>query len=785
MNKNLYTLLSLSILTALYSTSSQAGLREQCLTGVPQFYGEVVKTDANELPIHIEADDAEIEQPSSAIYRGNVDLKQGNRHLLADSVTVKQSAENSVPQRYAYVQGGFRYSDHLIQLNGDNADIHLNSKDANIAKADYQFVGRQGRGSAEQAEMRENHRLLKNATFTSCLPDDNAWQIEAAEMKQHIQEEYAEMWHARFKVAGVPIFYTPYLQLPIGDRRRSGLLIPDAGSSGRDGYWFAQPIYWNIAPNYDATFTPKFMSRRGVQLNTEFRYLTALGEGKVAGEYLAKDRYENFTDNNKSRHLFYWAHNAKLWDNWRLSVNYTKVSDRTYFTDFSSQYGNSTDGYATQTARLAYYQPNWNVALSVKQYQVFDDFNIGPYKALPQLDFNYYRDNISGTDLNFKLFSQAVRFHNDSETMPTAWRFHLEPSLSLPLSSKYGSINLETKLYATKYEQKKGSALNAEEVVRNVNRLLPQIKVDFQTLLASKESFIEGHSQTIEPRIQYLYRPYKNQSNIGSQNNNNYLGFGYDSSLLQQDYFSLFRDRRYSGLDRIASANQITLGGTTRLYDKNAEEYFNLSLGQILYINSSRIDDNEDNNTQGRSSSWAAEANWKINEQWRWRAGYQYDTRLKHTSLANTAIEFNPEKQNLIQLNFRYASRDYIDQNLTSNANSYAQSIKQLGITTAWEIADNWAVVGRYYQDLALNKPVEQYVGVKYNSCCWSVGVGARRYLVNENAKRQYQDKKDTLYDHSISINFELRGLGNDHHSGIVEMLDKGMLPYVSGFSLE
>ncbi|MDO4431147.1 MAG: LPS assembly protein LptD [Lonepinella koalarum] len=785
MKKNLYSLISLSILTALYSTASQADLQQQCLVGVPHFSGEVIKGDVNNLPVYIEADSAELNQPISAVYQGKVELKQGNRHLQADSVTIQQSTEKTTEaQRYAYIQGGFQYSDNLIQLRGEKADLHLNSKDANIENADYQFVGRQGRGTAMHTELRENHRILKNATFTSCLPDDNAWQIDAAEMKQHIQEEYAEMWHARFKVAGVPIFYTPYLQLPIGDRRRSGLLLPDVGTSSRDGYWYAQPVYWNIAPNYDATFIPKYMSDRGLQLNGEFRYLTVLGEGKIAGEYLSRDHYENYVGENTSRHLFYWSHHAKLWDNWRLNVDYTKVSDRTYFSDFTSEYGNSTDGYATQAARLAYYQPNWHFALSVKQYQVFDNLDIGPYKALPQLDFNYYRDNLLNTNLNFRLFSQAVRFHNDSLTMPTAWRFHIEPSLNLPMASRYGSINVETKLYATHYQQRKGSSNHAEHVEKRINRVLPQVKIDFQTLLANQQSFIEGYTQTLEPRVQYLYRPYKNQRNIGSQNNNSYLGFGYDSSLLQQDYFSLFRDRRYSGLDRIASANQITLGGTTRFYDKNAEERFNLSLGQILYINSSRIDDNEDNNTLGRSSSWAAEANWKINNQWHWRGSYQYDTRLNSTSLANLALEYNPEKHNLVQLNYRYASRDYIDQNLNTR-NSYNQSIKQLGITTAWEIDDNWAVVGRYYQDLAINKPVEQYLGVKYNNCCWSVGIGVRRYLINENAKRKYSDTKDTLYDHSIGINFELRGLSNDHRSGIVEMLDKGMLPYVRGFSLE
>ena len=289
---------------------------------------------------------------------------------------------------------------------------------------------------------------------------------------------------------------------------------------------------------------------------------------------------------------------------------------------------------------------------------------------------------------------------------------------------------------------------------------------------------------TIEPHIQYLYRPYRNQNNIGSQRHSDYLGLGYDSALLQQDYFSLFRDRRYSGLDRIASANQFTLGGTTRFYDANAEERFNLSLGQIVYLNNSRIDDSTENSTTGRSSSWALESNWKINDQWNWRASYQYDTRLDHASLANTSLEYNPSGNNLVQLNYRYASKDYIDQNLTSSVNRYNQDIQQLGGTVAWELGDKWAVVGRYYQDLALNKPVEQYAGVQYNTCCWSAGVGVRRYLVDKSSKRAYKDEKDTLYDNSINFTIKLTGLGrNDHHSGLVDMLDKGMLPYVKPFN--
>ena len=780
MNKNTYTLISLSILTALYSAESTADLAKQCLYGVPHFTGEVVSGNPNNLPVYIEADQAEITQPRSGIYKGNVDVKQGNRHLQSAEIEVQQQGSGDNVQRYAFARGGFDYRDNQINLLGDDAKIHLNTKDTDVRNAHYQLVDRQGRGSAESVELRDDYRVMKNATFTSCLQDDHSWSIYADEMRQHVKEEYAEMWHARFKVQGVPVFYTPYLQLPIGDRRRSGLLIPTLGHGSRDGSFYAQPVYWNIAPNLDATLTPKYMSRRGWQLNSEFRYLTTLGEGQIAGEYLGDDRLKDYDSENRKRHLFYWKHNAAFARDWRLDLNYTKVSDKRYFNDFDSAYGSSTDGYADQTGRIAYYQPNYNIAMFVKQFQIFDEVVIGPYRALPQIDFNYYQNGLFGNKVDFKLFSQAVRFDNDSAQMPTAWRFHGEPSVNTTLSNRYGSMNLEAKLYATQYQQKKGRSDKAEDVESSVNRILPQLKIDLQSVLASNQTFISGYTQTLEPRAQYLFRPYKDQSNIGSKLNSQYLGFGYDSSLLQQDYFSLFNSRRYSGLDRIASANQVTLGGTSRFFDENKEERFNIAVGQTYYLEPSRIDENRDNRTEGSSSSWAIEANWKINDLMRWRGGYQYDPQLGQVSLANTGIEYNPTKNNVVQLNYRYASKEYINQNLTAEANRYNQDIKQLGVQVGWELSDHWAIAGRYYQDLALKKPVEQYLGVQYNTCCWSVGVGARRYVTS----RQNQKNDDIFYDHGIGVTFELRGFSHDHKTGIENMMKKGKLPYLQAFSL-
>lgn len=777
MKKPQYNLLTLALFAACYSQAARADLKSQCLIGVPHFQGEVVQGDQTQMPIYIEADRALINQPTDATYSGDVHIQQGNRMLSGEQVRIEQDRDKA---RKAYINGTFDYRDNLINTKGQDARLDFATNSAALSQADYQFVGRQGRGSAEQVELNDEKRTLHNATFTACLPNDNSWSIHAKEMVQHVKEEYAEMWHARFNVLGVPIFYSPYLQFPIGDRRRSGLLLPqNIGHSKRNGYRYSQPIYWNIAPNMDATLTPTYYSHRGWQLSPEFRYLSLLGEGKIAGEYLAKDRLYSANVANKSRHLFFFQHQVSFLTDWRLSVDYTRVSDSRYFSEFDSDYGNSTDGYATQNFKLGYYQPKYSISIAGKKFQTFDESGSKPYRVFPQIAFNFYQNNLVKNG-DFAFFGQISRFENDSAQMPNAWRFHAQPSLNFPLANRFGSVNLETKLYATHYSQKAGKAQDAEQVERQISRVLPQFKIDLSTTLVNQKPLFGGVSQTLEPRLQYLYRPYRDQSKIGSKRQS-HLGLGYDSALLQQDYYALFNDRRYSGLDRIASANQITLGGTTRFFsDKNGAEIFNLSAGQIYYLTPSKVDSTSGNSTANRSSSWAIEANWKFHPQWNWHGGYQYDTRLNETALANASLQYKPKDDNVIQLNYRYASRNYIDQNLSFNR--YGQDIKQLGGVLGWTLTDNIAMMASHYQDIALKKPVESQLAFNYNTCCWTASVyTARRLTATPTGKSD--TIRDFYYDNHFGVNFELR-FGGGYGSGVGKMLRRGMIPYTEAFNI-
>lgn len=781
MKKPQYNFLTLAIYSALASQAGWADLRSQCLVGVPQFQGELVEGDHTILPIYIESNEAEINQPRNATYRGNVVINQGNRTLLGEEVYFEQNADKT---RHIQINGSFDYRDNLIQARGQDVRMNLNAEQAELANIDYQFVGRQGRGKAEQVAINQNQRVMRNATFTSCLPSDNAWAIDAKEMIQHVEQEYAELWHARFKVLGVPVFYSPYLQFPIGDRRRSGLLLPqNLGHSKRDGYSYAQPIYWNIAPNMDATLTPTYYSKRGWQLSPEFRYLTHVGEGKIAGEYLRNDRLSRRLGQPASRHLLFLQHQANFLTNWRLSLDYTRVSDSRYFSEFDSLYGHSTDGYATQNFKISYYQPQYNISISGKKFQTFDESGSAPYYVLPQIEWNYYKNNLISHNNrygDFSLRGQLSHFSNDNPNMPRAWRLHLEPTLKMPIANRYGNLQLETKLYATQYWQKSGRGNQAETVEKSIMRVLPQFKLELASTLVASKPLIEGVEQTLEPRIQYLFRPYKDQSKIGSQHQSN-LGLGYDSALLQQDYYSLFNDRRYSGLDRIASANQITLGGTTRFFNqKTGSEVFNLSAGQIIYLTPSRIDSLSQNSTTGRASSWVLESNWKFHPNWNWHGSYQYDTRLNQTALANFSVRYKPQEDKLIQLNYRYASKNYIDQNLSSNR--YGQDIKQIGMTAGWKLTNNVSMMMSHYQDVALKKPVESQLGFTYNSCCWSTTLyTARRLTSTPNGK--VDTIRDFYYDNRFGVNFELR-LGTTYHSGVSKLLKRGMIPYTDSFNI-
>lgn len=781
MKKRIPTLLATMIGTALYSQQGLAAdLASQCMLGVPSYNRPLVKGDTNDLPVTINADSAKGNYPDNATFTGNVDINQGNSRLLADEVQLhqKQPEGAQAPVRTVDALGNVHYDDNQVILKGPKAWSNLNTKDTNVWEGDYQMVGRQGRGTADLMKQRGENRytILENGTFTSCLPGSNTWSVVGSEVIHDREEQVAEIWNARFKLGPVPIFYSPYLQLPVGDKRRSGFLIPNAKYSTSNYFEFYLPYYWNIAPNMDATITPHYIHKRGnIMWENEFRYLTKAGAGLMEFDYLPSDKVfqdEHPSEGDKHRWMYYWKHAGVLDQVWRFNIDYTKVSDPYYFNDFDSKYGSSTDGYATQKFSVGYAIENFDATVSTKQFQVFDTQSRSTYGAEPQLDVNWYQNDVGPFDTH--VYAQAVHFVNANSDMPESTRLHIEPTINLPWSNDWASLNTEAKVMATHYQQKNLDWYNKRygtDLEESVNRTLPQFKMDGKLIFERDMALLaDGYTQTLEPRMQYLYVPYRDQSKI--QN--------YDSSFLQSDYSGLFRDRTYGGLDRIASANQLTTGVTTRVYDDAAVERFNVSVGQIYYFTESRTGDDDINwekDNKTGSLVWAGDTYWRMTDRWGLRGGVQYDTRLDNIATGSAAIEYRRDEDRMLQLTYRYASPEYIQATLPNYANTdqYKDGISQVGTAASWPIADRWSVVGAYYYDTNAQKPADQMLGLQYNSCCYAIRVGYERKLNGWDTQNS-QGK----YDNVIGFNIELRGLSSNYGLGTQQMLRSNILPYRS-----
>ncbi|HGY5181913.1 LPS assembly protein LptD [Citrobacter braakii] len=784
MKKRIPTLLATMIASALYSHQGLAAdLASQCMLGVPSYDRPLVQGETNELPVTITADNAKGNYPDDAVFTGNVDIAQGNSRLQADEVQLhqKQAEGQPEPVRTVDALGNVHYDDNQVILKGPKGWSNLNTKDTNIWEGDYQMVGRQGRGKADLMKQRGENRytILENGSFTSCLPGSNTWSVVGSEVIHDREEQVAEIWNARFKLGPVPVFYSPYLQLPVGDKRRSGFLIPNAKYSTNNYFEFYLPYYWNIAPNMDATITPHYIHRRGgIMWENEFRYLTQAGAGLMEFDYLNSDKVyedEHPKDDNSRRWLFYWQHAGVMDQVWRFNVDYTKVSDSSYFNDFDNKYGSSTDGYATQKFSVGYAVQNFDATVSTKQFQVFDDQNNSSYSAQPQLDVNFYQNDVGPFDT--RIYGQAVHFVNTNDNMPEATRVHLEPTINLPLSNNWGSINTEAKLLATHYQQTNldwynNNPSNVNKLDDSANRVMPQFKVDGKMIFERDMNMLApGYTQTLEPRAQYLYVPYRDQSHI----------YNYDSSLLQSDYSGLFRDRTYGGLDRIASANQVTTGVTSRVYDDAAVERFNISVGQIYYFTESRTGDDNikwENDDKTGSLVWAGDTYWRISDRWGLRSGIQYDTRLDSVATSSSSIEYRRDENRMLQLNYRYASSEYIQATLPSyysTAEQYKNGISQVGAVASFPIADRWSIVGAYYFDTNVNKEADSMLGLQYNSCCYAIRFGYERKLNGWDDTQQH-----AVYDNTIGFNIELRGLSSNYGLGTNQMLRSNILPYQS-----
>lgn len=638
-------------------------------------------------------------------------------------------------------------NNNLITLTGKKIWSNLKTKDIDIYQGTYQLIGQLGRGYANMIKQRGNHRytILDCGNFTLCLPGDDSWTISGKKLIYDHKEQKMKIWQSRFNIKNVPIFYSSYLQLPVGNKRYSGFLTPEIKYSSKTGIEINIPYYINIAPHYDMTITPNYMSKLGTQLKNEFRYLTSLGHGFMELNWLPNSLANSALKKNNFWQ-FYWHHSSMISKLLRLNIDYTKISN-CYFNYLDWSNFSKIDSYTTQNIHLSYTNRNWDIAFFYKNFQIFDNSFKDAYHTIPQLNINFYKNNID--HFNFKVISQAVQFININDYFPQAIRLHLEPTIDLIFANKWGSLKTEAKIMATHYRQTNYYQYNQctkYNLKKIVNRIIPQFKTEGKLIFNRKITYNSNYTQILETRFQYFYVPYYNQNNIGI----------YDSNILIPNNSELFYDSSYSGLDRIISAARLSNSIITRIYDHNNIEIFNLSAGQIYYF-SRPYTNNIWNQYKdiGGGRLLLGNSYFMIKNKWSISGKVQYDYRLKSITQSDILLDYKYDNNYMLQLNYRYVNYKYFQPLLFHVNNKY--NISQLGITGKWLLVNNWLLIGAYHYDMHTHQLLDHLISLQYNTCCWSLSVGY------ENKLNKFNSNNNIIkYDKKISLIFALRNLNSN-----------------------
>ena len=691
---------------------------------------------SDENSIYVSADHAEIQQDTVAKFTGKVEITSQSAQIEAESALIDKNA-----QKLSAI-GDIHFNSDQIMAKSRDVLLDMESGSLSLHDTQYQMTTFTGRGIAKTIDLGEEQGVfLEDLSFSTCPENSEDWNVQASSLELAPGETRGVVRNARFYLMDVPVFYLPYFSFPVTKLRETGLLYPKISSSGRYGVSYEQPYYWNIAPNLDATLSPRYLSDRGIQLKTELRYLTQKHAGQVNLEYLPNDDRDS---KGADRYFYRLSHQSQFNKNWRMYVDYNGISDDNYIIDLGSEYYNRADTHLYQTLGVSYASENLLFNANVRDFAVIGD-HPNSYRALPELRLNYFSPKYAGVE--FTLDSELAYFDTGKKSDPSASRFHIAPGVRLPYRSAWGEFLAEASVLNTFYQQKHIDNTNLKS---NVSRSLFRGKL-YGSLAFERPAnwFGSKVTQTLEPKAQYLYTSYEDQSNIGL----------YDTTLLLNDFHGLFRGQEFTGLDRISDSNQLTLGVTTRILDEKEREQFSLSLGQIFYFDDNRV---LEASKKDDRSAIAAELDWRISSKWVLHSEIQMGSSSGKVEKSSLSLDYKRADNKVLQISHRYV-RDLSD-----------ERIDQIGLTASWPLNKNWHWVTRWYHDLKLHRSIENYTGIQYESCCWAIRLIAQRHLSNRFNTLGQQSQNQ--FDSGIALQFELKGMGNSSSSRT--MLDGGLFGY-------
>jgi len=697
-------------------------------------------------------------------YSGAVVLTRGDQYLGADNLKYDQEQDTYV------ADGHIRYQDAGIRLIADSARGDQGADAHQIDNVRYQLVSRRGNGGADRIDMKGPEGKLLHSTYSTCDPEDRRWELRSRRIDIDTDDGWGVARGATIRLGKVPVLYVPYLKFPIDDQRHTGLLYPAVALSGRNGFDWKQPVYLNLAPNYDATLEPRYMSKRGFQLGAEFRYLYEKGRGEIQGTWMNKDDlvrdrmnetgYDPSNPNNpdpdEGRGFFSFQGSHRFNRHWQARANLIWLSDARYQEDF----GNSLYGQAyssvTSTAGVYGVGEYWTAGVMADHWQLSDYLSSErslPYNRLPRAYFNW--DQPLSRWINVGGHAEAVQFQHDEKAGGS--RIDIKPTIAFPIQ---GAAWYVTPTLAYRHTEYRLDADLARQIATNravaaygvpAAQVTPAMVAEFYDRAPSRslpigsldagvyfdrETEIKGDRflHTLEPRLFYLNAPYREQDGLPI----------FDTRPFNFSYGQLFRDNRYTGPDRQTDANQLTLALTTRLLrQKDGFERLSASIGQIRYFDDSLVTYSSSEVPLERGkSAWVVDANYAPTDRWTIGASYQWDPKFRREDLASVRARYLLPDDGVVNITYR-RRRDLLE---------------QADFSFLYPVTPSWSVVGRYYhsfyRDAATGQEpglLEGVAGVQWDSCCLAVRALVRRYVRNREGDMNT----------GFQVEFVLKGLGS------------------------
>jgi LPS-assembly protein len=642
---------------------------------------------------------------------GNVELRRADQLMVTE--LLQYDPENGT----ITIPGEMQYKDAVFHLSGTNASYNFIDENGHFSEVDYGLTGSSARGSAEELIIdSENHSVLRMLRFSTCPGEQPQWVLTAKHLELDFDKGTGTAKRAKLKFFDFPILYLPYMTFPIDDRRKSGFLYPFISTANDNGLEFGIPYYWNIAPNQDATITPRHFSARGGMLTGEYRFLTRNTGGALDFDYMPDD-----ANTGETRYHYKFIHSARFSPRWGSRILLDRVSDDQYFQDFANSLAASSRQYLRNQAGIDGSGRYWTFSLIADDFQVVDEavnLRNEPYRRLPRMGFRLDRP-LGNQGLRAQLDTELVYF--DRDLGATGSRFDIYPRIEWNLETDWGYLRPSAGYRYTSYNLD-WHGLPGDE---SPDRGTEIVSVD--TGLFLERDTANGMLQTLEPRLFYLYVPYENQDGFPD----------FDSAPFTFGFSQLFHFNRFTGADRQSDANQLTLALTTRSFNQaTGHELWSLSFGQIIYFDDQKVTSTPfDEPLDDDASPFIAEITYQPTRQLSGRLSAQWDWQSNEIDVAIVGLEHRAANGRRLGAEYRFR-RDSLD---------------QFDLRYYHPLNESWRLLSRVNYSLKENDLLAAEAGFQYDSCCWALRVVARRFLKNRDG-----DHRDAIY-----IQLTLKGLAS------------------------